>query len=338
MAEKLLAATDAGRPASRSRTAMAALSGLLVAWLHPWQALMLLGILGCMLVAKPPRRRYVALTIPAIATFLPLVYGFVLSRSDASWAAFQQLLTTAPGTAPLWALVASFGPLVAFAAFGLRRSREDGEWMLALWLMTCTVVYLAVPEFPPYALSGVTLPLAVLAVRGWEHIRLRAHASVRLAAPAAAAAILAVTVPVAVYDAQGVANDFSNSIGGVLERQPLVLSPNQAAALGYLGQSKRPGGVLTPWYLSMSVPGFTGRSAYAGHQNWQPNTHVAIDASFFSPTLNDPTGAFRRRILRETQAKFVLADCGAPIRLAADIAPIARPIGRFGCVTVYERR
>jgi hypothetical protein len=147
MAEKLLASADSGRPARRSWTAVAAVSGLLVAWLHPWQALMLLGIVAGMPVAKPPRRRYVVLTIPAIATVLPLVYGFVLSRSDASWAAFQQLTIASSGTAPLWALIASFGPLVAFAAFGLRRSRDDGEWMLALWLITCAVVYVAVPEF-----------------------------------------------------------------------------------------------------------------------------------------------------------------------------------------------
>jgi hypothetical protein len=95
--------------------------------------------------------------------------------------------------------------------------------------------------------------------------------------------------------------------------------------------------VLAPWYLFMSVPGFTGRPAFAGHPQWQPHGHVAIDSAFFAPGGGAASGATRRAILRATQATFVLVDCGASTRLAADIAPIARPIGRFGCVTVYER-
>jgi hypothetical protein len=43
----------------------------------------------------------------------------------------------------------------------------------------------------------------------------------------------------------------------------------------------------------------------------------------------------RRAILRRTGASFVLVDCGAPGALVQAIAPIARPVRRFGCVTVY---
>jgi hypothetical protein len=44
----------------------------------------------------------------------------------------------------------------------------------------------------------------------------------------------------------------------------------------------------------------------------------------------------RRRILRNTRATFVIADCGAPRQLAVAIAPMVRTVKRFGCLTVYE--
>ena len=210
--------------------------------------------------------------------------------------------------------------------------------MLVLWLIACAFVYFLVPEFPPHALSGVTLPLAVLAVRGWERLRLRARASVRVAAPVAAVAVLCMTVPAAVYEAQGVGNDLANTISGALGASSCSSShPTRPRRCAISVNVKRPGGVLAPWYLSMSVPGFTGRPAYAGHPQWQPHVHVAIDTAFFTPGVGAASGASRRAILLQTQARFVLADCGAPARLAADIAPLARPVGRFGCVTVYER-
>jgi hypothetical protein len=157
MAERLIAVEAAPRT-RRGWSALGALAGLVVSWQHPWQGLMLLAIAAGLFLFTPPRRRYLALVVPVIATLLPLIYGFVLTRSDASWAAFEQQSTTSSGTAPAWALVASFGPLVVFAALGLRRSREDREWMLVLWLIACAAVYLIVPEFPPHALERCDAP------------------------------------------------------------------------------------------------------------------------------------------------------------------------------------
>ena len=167
--------------------------------------------MGGLFVLRAPRRRYLALALPLAATLLPLFYGVVLSRTDASWRAFQsESMTT--GTAPWWALLASFGPLVAFAGLGLRRPRDDRDWMLVLWPMATAAIYFLVPQFPPHALAGVSIPLAVLAVRGWA--RVAAGASTRastaprspglLGAALATAAVLAVTVPAAVHHAQGV--------------------------------------------------------------------------------------------------------------------------------------
>ena len=173
-AERLLRLpADTGR-ARRQWVALAALAGLLVSWLHPWQGLTLLGIIGGLLVLKPPRRRYLALATPAVAMLLPLIYGLLLSRADQSWRFFQQQ-ETAFGTAPWWALLVTFGPLVALAVLGVRRSTRDRELMLVLWVIAGAGVYFLVPEYPPHALMGLPLPLAVLAVRGWQRARLRAH-------------------------------------------------------------------------------------------------------------------------------------------------------------------
>jgi hypothetical protein len=117
------------------------------------------------------------------------------------------------------------------------------------------------------------------------------------------------------------------------ERRHVLLSPSQSAALRYLDRLRSPGAVLAPWYLSMSVPGFTGREVYAGHPMWQPSSHVARADLFYAPS--GTTAATRRAILRRSGVRFVIDDCDAPA-VADAITPITRPVARFGCVTVYR--
>jgi len=340
--EKLLAGSaPEDRRAVWRWTAVAAISGLLDSWLYPWLGVTLLAIVGGLLVCRGPRRRFLVLASAVAATVLPLIYGVVLSRSDASWRAFQALLNLT-GTAPWWALIASFGPLVALAALGLRRPRSDREWMLTLWPVVCAAVYFLVPQFPPHALAGVTIPLAILAVRGWARmstwLRLRRARRACLGAAAAVAAILAVTAPAAEINATGVRDELGPSLAGAYAQALFSLTSEQAHALAYLDRAPRSGGVLAPWLLSLSVPAFTGREVFAGHGNWQPAANIALTTSFFNPGLRDPSGALRRAILTRTGARFVVADCNAPAALAWAIAPIAGPVRRFGCVTVYETR
>jgi hypothetical protein len=329
--EARLGSSERARTSARRYTVVAAVAGMLVSWLHPWQGVTLLGVVAGLFVVKGPRRRYLALAVPAVATALPLLYGVVLSHADPAWREFQSR-TTALGTAPWWALTASFGPLALLAAIGLRGPRDDRDWMLVLWVLACTGVYFLVPQFPPHALSGLTLPLAVLAIRGWQRLPIPRTA----AAPIALAAILAFTVPEAVYHGQSLRDDFRATITGAATRQLMLLTPDQARAISYLDRSRRSGGVLAPWFLSMSVPALTGRRAYAGHIMWQPSSHVAAAAQFFSVALIDPTGARRRAILRASKVVFVIADCSSPPAVGRAIGPIAKPVARFGCVTVYE--
>jgi hypothetical protein len=313
-------------------SAVAAIAGALVSWLRPWQGLMLLLIVGVLFVARPPRRRFLALAVPVAATVLPLLYGVVLARADPSWASFQAK-TMRAGTAPWWALLGSFGPVGVLALVGLGAPRTDRDWMLLLWPLACAAVYFVIPEDPPHALSGITLPLAVLAVRGWPRLRVPRA----IAVPAALAAIAAVTVPAAVYHVQTARQDFTDPTHAAL-LQLQVLPPDEAAALAFIAHSHRPGGVLAPQFMSMSVPGLTGHPTYNGHVMWQPSANGVLAAQFFDPRVSDPTGTVRREILVRSRATYFIAQCGAAAQLPSAIAPLASPVRRFGCVTVYRRR
>jgi len=321
------------RAPSRRWTALAALAGALVAWLRPWQGLTLLVIVGLLFVARPPRRRFLALAVPLAATVLPLAYGVVLARADPSWASFQHKSIVEVGTAPWWALLASFGPLAALAALAVPRPRADGDWMLLAWPVACGAVYFLIPEFPPHALSGVTLPLAVLAARGWQRLKLPLRFGVVLAI----AAVAAITVPAAIFHAKTARDEFTDPTHAPFLKLQ-VLGPDDAAALRFIARSPVKGGVFAPQFLAMAVPGLTGHPTYVGHVMWQPLARTVQAGRFYSPALRDPGGTIRRAILRSSRARFVVTECGAPPALASAIAGLVEAVTRFGCVSVYETR
>ena len=288
-----------------------------------------------MFVVAPPRRRYVSLMIPVVATVLPLAYGVALTHFDPVWRAFQAK-TIGEGVGPWWALVASFAPLVVVAALGVTRPRDDRTWMLLLWVVACVCVFFLIPEFPPHALTGVTLPLAILAVSGWE--RLCAVLRLRRAS-AALVAVLALAVfsaPGAIYEFNLTNGYASAGPAGTVARQLVILSPDRSAALTYLARLRTPGAVMAPWYLSMSIPGHTGRQVFAGHQQWQPAANVGLANSFYSSSPHDPTGRFRRAILERAQTRFVIVDASSPASLIRAIEPVTMPIAHFGGLTIYR--
>ena len=143
--------------AARRWTVIAAIAGLLVSWLHPWQGVTLLGVLGGLAVVKAPRRRYFALTVPVLATLLPLLYGFVLSYARPGLGRFP-VAHDRHGNGSLVGADRLVGPLALLGVIGLRRPHEDRDWMLVLWVLASRCV-LRVPGVPVHALSGVTLPL-----------------------------------------------------------------------------------------------------------------------------------------------------------------------------------
>jgi hypothetical protein len=210
--------------------------------------------------------------------------------------------------------------------------------MLVMWPIAVALVYFFGPHFSPHALTGVTLPLAVLAVRGWSDVaaRLRMPAPI-LGALAAVGALAVFTVPSVISHAQSVSDDLAPTIGGAVAQAQLRLTADEAAALAYVDHARRPGGVIAPPLLSLSVPAFTGRQTFVGHHSWEPADRQSVADEFFNPSLPEPRAkAVRTAILRASRAVFVVAECGTAPTFSGDIASAARLRKRFGCVTVYE--
>ena len=175
--ERALAPEAAGRPSRARRAgplALAAGAALIASWLHPWQGITLILILAG-LVALRRGRGATTLAAAAVAAALPLLYYYVLSHADPAWS----LASTYEATrrAPAITLIVGFGPLALIAAPGLRRPRgEMIEQALLLWIAATFINYFLNDSFPPHAYQGLAFPFSVLAVRGFQRLRLPAVA------------------------------------------------------------------------------------------------------------------------------------------------------------------
>ena len=296
----------------------AGVAGMLCSWLHPWQGITLLAIILALAAWERLDRHYLALAVPVALTAAPLAYFWVLSQTDTSWQHVSQPNDFAH--VGIW-LVAGLAPaLLALPGFP-GRDLDLQERILRIWPAAAIVVYFALQSSWFYhAFVGLSLPLAVLAVRGWGRLRLP-----RLAT---AAVVLALTVPGMVFAVtelyDGRADHFFRS--------------DEAAVLDYLDDSPRPGAVLAPRApLGQAVPGLAGRNTFVGHYTWTPDygAREAGTEDLFEGRLSARAA---RRLVRESGAAFLASDC----RGRADLEPLLRRlllrVRRFGCATVYELR
>lgn len=314
------------RPGRTGRfyAAVAAGSGLIVSWVHPWQGIVLLGIAVGIALWAGPRRTMKPLALPLAATLAPLVYFAVLARIDEAWGEGSEGI----GLPHEWGRLAlAIAPLAVVAVFGVLRlrplSRLDlQQRMLLLWpVVTLLVFGLLDRTFFYNALSGLTIPLAVLAVLGAR----------RLPRWAAVAAVVAVTLPGLV----NFAYEFREGTGA--DNSPRYLEAGEADALEFLDDSPRPGGVLTRLYLGQAVPALSGRHTYVGHPSWTPRLAERVDATerLFAGEL-PPAEA--RALVRRTGVAFAVQDCILRRDLTPVLGPLIRSRHRFGCATVYELR
>lgn len=309
------------RPAPRDLAWVSA-AGALASWLHPWQGQVLVIVaVGAVALERFPRRHWI-LALPVGATAAPLFYYFALSRLDPDWELAQRA-NELEGQLPLWAALVALAPLLAVGALGLRTmGRSLGDRMLLLWLPAALLVLVALsPSFPQHALEGLSLPLAVLAVR----------AAGRLARPRAALTALAValTLPGAAYWLDWMRDTVS--AGG----QAHYLEPGERAAFAFLDAEGEPGAVLADGYLGPLVPAKTGRATWVGHPSWTRDFHERARRSseLFDGRLDRADAG---RLLRESQATFVLVDCDSAATAAAALRPFTVEPRRFGCATLYR--
>lgn len=243
----------------------------------------------------------------------------MLSHTDASWRLSAGLSRTSH--IPLWMLAAGLGPLVLPALAGVRRPSDDGERMLLLWPPIALGLYLTSREFPFHFLEGISLPLAVLAVRGWQRAR-----GGRVLAVIAVAAL---TLPGLVYESIRLRRSVRANVA------PYALAPGERRALSYLEGSRHPGGVLARFYLGMTVPAFSGRPTWVGQFAWTPDfdRRMLLADQLLTGGLPGPQA---RRLVARTGAAFVLADCRARADLRPLLGPLLVDVRRFGCAAVYE--
>jgi hypothetical protein len=294
-----------------------AAAGIGVAWLHPWQGLTLLVILAGLVLWERHRAVAVRRLGPiALATAAPLVYYFALSHTDSAWHGVSQ-----PNNFPhfgIW-FYATMLPIAALALPGVRRERLDTAGrLLLLWPLAATVVYISLSSSWIYhSFAGVSLPLAILIVNG------RRRLGVRTVLGALGVGLL--TLPGIVFYLQKLHDEAAQHF----------LARDEASALRYLATAPGAGGVLAREPLGSAVPAFTGRQTWVGHPTWTPNAAVrASQADALFAGRLDPAAA--AALVRQSGARFVLADCRTRADVAALLGPTLASATRFGCAVVYR--
>jgi hypothetical protein len=200
------------------------------------------------------------------------------------------------------------------------RGADLAERMLALWPPAVLVVYLALDRTWFYhSFGGLSLPLAILAVRGWRRLELP-----RLAGAAVALALLG---PGLVWTVQQLAKT----------RAEHFFSTGESRALAYLEHAAGHGAVLASVMpLGQAVPGFTDRQTYVGHYYWTPDyPHRAAETGALFAGRLGPRAAVA--LVRGSGASFLASACQhRSVDLRVLLGRLVVRTRRFGCATVYE--
>lgn len=311
------------------------LLGAFASSLHPWNGeLLIVIILGAELLLgrrreiTRPRIKLLVLTVGLTA--LPLLYYVLLGRADTSWALARDASKHAFS---FWSIALAIAPLVlpAIAAY-FKRPKTFLEAATRSWPLAAVIVFVlsatAVGATPLHAFQGITIPLSVLAVEGLLMIgwrRLHGHVVI------GAVAVAALTIPATVDELK-----FARQLASPTPENPNFITKDEHHALNYLAKTPDRGGVLTRSYLGALVPAKTGRHTFVGDCLWsQPGCfdRVGIARQLFLGTL--PTEQ-ARTFVRDSGARFVLADCETTADLGDVLAPFNPTVHRFGCASVYE--
>ncbi len=292
--------------------------------MHPWQGITLIVILAGLAILRRGRGWAVLLAVGAGAA-LPLAYYWLLSHSDPAWrlASHYEVI----GHLPALVLLAGLGPLALLAALGLRRPRgEVIEQLLLLWVAGCLITYFVNDAFAPHALQGISLPLAVLAVRGGQRLH--------LPWPLGLVAIAALTIPGLAFDARKFVNTARNE-----KLVQYYLPRDDARALDWISAHAPPGGILAPTPFALDIPPQTGRAVWVGHGYWSRDYFARARRAnrLFTGHMRPLRGAGVRQLDRRPAARRRLpppcrpvGSAGvddrlhAPLRLRARLRPARR--------------
>jgi hypothetical protein len=338
-------------------TFVPALLGAFASLLHPWHGeLLILILVGAELALwrRRGRPRLALPTVTLLGTGLPLVYYLVLGHLDLSWQLARQ---ASKHSFSIWPILLYIAPLLLPALIAYRRPiRGFLDAATRSWPVASFVVFVlsatAAGATPLHAFEGITIPLAVLAVRGVQSARW--PATVRLPGLArlptlsrrpslsrlprlsrrpafAAAAIALAVVPGAIYQL-----NLARQLALPTHDNANFIERDERSALDYLADKKEAGGVLTRSYLGALVPSRTGRHTLVGDCLWsEPQCLKRGDVArrLFGGTLG-PRNA--KRFVRRSGARFLLADCQTQANLPQVLGSLVVGIKRFGCASVIE--
>jgi hypothetical protein len=296
----------------------AGVAGLMASWLHPWQGITLLMIIGGLVAWGRFERRYLGLAVPVLLTVAPLAYFWLLKRTDSSWATVSGPNDFAH--ADPWFFLGMLPVLLALPGFP-GRDLDLQERMLRIWPVAALVMYFALQQSWFYhALVALSLPLSILAVRGWSRLG--------LPQPVAVLAIAVLTLPGMVF----IAAELRET------RDKHFFERDERRALEYLDRSPHSGPVLAAREpIGQAVPGFSGRRTFVGHYMWTPDHDGREDRAeaLFDGRMDR---AQALRLVRESRAAFLVADCRGRADLRSRLRPVLLRVRRLGCATVYEVR
>jgi hypothetical protein len=316
------------------------LLGGLASALHPWQGEMLILLIvfaelvrwrDVRLWWRTAQWRRLALPLLTLAlTALPLLYYLLLGHLDLSW---KLARVSSKHAFPFSAIAIGIAPLAIPALLGYR-GRPDSflELLLRMWAPVAVAIYVfsatGLSATPLHAFDGITVPLAVLAVKGVTRSALRTVPRGRLVA----AGVIALGVIPANAYALATAHTYVSPAGGNAN----FITHDEHAALHYLAKDPDSGGVLTQFYLGEAVPGATGRRTFVGNCLWsEPNCmprSIAADALF----RGQDTQAQARRLVLQSGARFLLASCAPHADLRRSLGGLILATRHFGCAAVYE--
>ena len=309
-------------PDGRSLALRAGAAALAISWLHPWQGATLIVILLVLGRLGRPLRQYAWLAAPLVAAGLPFVYFAVLPHIDHAWKVARD--QNALGGESWGMVLGAVGPIALLA---LGRPRLAGlslqARILVIWPLSALFVYWVSPPYAIHTLETVTLPLAVLALRGWRFLP-------------------------AEVGAAGGGGRAAHRPGGGLQRP-------QAAAAGARGAGRVPAVERGRPRVRLARPRPAARRrARAGAavargarpqrpgdldraSELDPGVRVRIPQaqSLFAGELAPAVAQHR---VARIGAPFLLAPCGSSPQLAAQIRPLVLEQRRFGCATVFRVR
>ncbi|MGA9856721.1 MAG: hypothetical protein WBQ18_02595 [Solirubrobacteraceae bacterium] len=317
------------------------LLGALASTLHPWQGeTLILLVLGAELMhwrelalwwRTRQWRRLALPVLTVVLTSLPLLYYLLLGHLDLSWTLARQASKHAFA---LSSIALGAAPLAILAILGYRgRSESFLELTLRVWTPAALLIYVlsatGLSATPLHAFNGITIPLAVLAVKGVERTRLRLIPGGRWIA---AAAIAVGVIPANVY-ALSSAHIYVNPTLGNAN----FITKDERAALTYLARDKDPGGVMAQFYLGEVIPARTGRRTFVGDCLWSEPACMPRSLTADALFEGQLSKAASQRFVRQSGARFLLESCSKQVvDLTDKLAPMITDIRHFGCATVYE--